>query len=148
MKLGIVVNVMDSGEAGATTYRLAADAINLGHEVWVMSTGNLAYNPNDTIGAFARTVPQGQSTSARFVDVFKSSKAVDKWHGNQRIPSRRIRQRAEVREGQLHPRGTQDPRTKGPIHEVLRPQLQQRRFGDAFVCDCTLGDHAASAIKS
>ncbi len=31
MKLGIVVNVMDSDEAGATTYRLAADAINLGH---------------------------------------------------------------------------------------------------------------------
>ena len=27
MRLGIVVNVMDSDEAGATTYRLAADAI-------------------------------------------------------------------------------------------------------------------------
>jgi glutathione synthase len=58
---------------------LAADAINMGHEVWVMSTGNLAYNPDDTIGGFARTVPQGRYTSARFLDVFKSDKAIDKW---------------------------------------------------------------------
>jgi len=70
---------MDSNEAGATTYRLAADAINQGHEVWVMSTGNLAYNPDGTIGAFARTVPQGKYTSARFLDVFKGAKAIDQW---------------------------------------------------------------------
>jgi glutathione synthase len=79
MKIGIIVNVMNSNEAGATTYRLAADAITMGHEVWVMSTGNLAYNPNDTIGAFARSVPQGRYTSAKFLDVFKSKKAVEKW---------------------------------------------------------------------
>ncbi len=79
MKLGIVVNVMDSNGGGATTYRLAADAINLGHEVWVMSTGNLAYNPDGTIGAFARSVPQGRYTSVRFLDVFKSNKAINEW---------------------------------------------------------------------
>ena len=79
MKLGIVVNVMDSGEAGATTYRLAADAINMGHEVWVMSTGSLAYNPDDKIGAFARTVPLGRYTPARLLDVLKRDKAIDKW---------------------------------------------------------------------
>ena len=49
VKLGIVVNVMDSQSSGATTYRLAADAMNLGHEVWIMSTGGFAYNPNDTM---------------------------------------------------------------------------------------------------
>ncbi len=79
MRLGIVVNVMDSVATGATTYRLAADAINMGHEVWVMSTGSLAYNPDDTIGGFARTVPPGRYTSARFLDAFKSNKAIDKW---------------------------------------------------------------------
>ena len=79
MKLGIVVNVMDSDEAGATTYRFAADAVNAGHEVWVMSTGNLAYHPDDTVGAFARSVPQGRYTSSQFLDVFKSGKAIDKW---------------------------------------------------------------------
>ena len=78
MRLGIVVNVMDSNEAGATTYRLAADAINAGHEVWVMSAGNLSYNPDDTIGAFARTIPQGKYTSERFLTAFKSSKAINR----------------------------------------------------------------------
>ncbi len=79
MKLGVVVNVMDSDEAGATTYRLIADAINLGHEVWVLSTGNLTYNPDDTIGAYARSVPPGRYTSDRFLDVFKSAKAINRW---------------------------------------------------------------------
>ena len=79
MKIGIVVNVMDSDEAGATTYRFAAEAINLGHEVWVVSTGNLAYDPDDTIGAFARSVPRGKYTSATFLDAFKSNKATDQW---------------------------------------------------------------------
>ena len=79
MKLGIIVNVMNSDVAGATTYRLAADAINMGHDVWVMSTGNLVYEPNDTVGAFARTVPPGRYTSARFLDVFKSDKAINRW---------------------------------------------------------------------
>ena len=79
MKLGIVVNVMGSADAGATTYRLAADAINMGHEVWITSTGNLAYNPDDTIGALARTVPQTRYTSEKFLNAFKSDKAIDEW---------------------------------------------------------------------
>ena len=79
MKLGIVVNVMDSAAAGATTYRLAADAIEQGHEVWVMSTGGFSYLPNDTIASFARSVPPGRYTSARFLDVFNSDKAVNQW---------------------------------------------------------------------
>ncbi len=79
MKLGFVVNVMDSNLAGATTYRLAADAINKGHEVWVMSTGNLAYNPDETIGALARKVPPARYSSGRFLDALKSDRAVDEW---------------------------------------------------------------------
>lgn len=79
MKLGIVVNVMDSDEAGATTYRFAAEAISMGHEVWVMSTGNLSYNQDDTIGAYARCVPPGRYTSVKFLDVFKGDQARDRW---------------------------------------------------------------------
>jgi glutathione synthase len=79
MRIGIVVNVMDSDDTGATTYRLAAECINLGHEVRVMSTGNFSYNPDDTIGGFARTVPPGRYTSARFLQVFKGKKAVNAW---------------------------------------------------------------------
>ncbi|TWU24761.1 hypothetical protein [Bythopirellula polymerisocia] len=79
MKIGLVVNVMDSDGSGATTYRLAAEAINAGHEVWVMSTGSLSYNPDDTIRAFARTVPPGNYTSEKFLEVFKSNQSVNKW---------------------------------------------------------------------
>ena len=79
MKLGIVVNVMDSGDAGATTYRLAAEAISLGHEVWVLSTGNFVYHPDDRVGAFARTVPPGRYTSAKFLAAFLGSKAIERW---------------------------------------------------------------------
>lgn len=64
MRLGIVVNAMNSDAQGATSYRLAADAISLGHEAWVMSTGRLVYAPDGSIHALARTVPKGSYTSA------------------------------------------------------------------------------------
>ena len=79
MKLGLIVNVMDSDAAGATTFRLAADALSMGHEVWVMSTGNLAYNPNDTVEALARTLPPGQYGSEEFLEAIKSDRAISKW---------------------------------------------------------------------
>jgi len=79
MRIGFVVNTMDSTEAGATTYRLAAECMNLGHEVWIMSTGNFAYNADDTIGAFARAVPPGNYTSERFLETLKGGKAVNQW---------------------------------------------------------------------
>ncbi|MFC1597225.1 glutathione synthetase [Planctomycetota bacterium] len=79
MRIGFVVNVTGSGEAGATTYRLAAECVNLDHEVWVMSTGNFSYNPDDTIGALARRVPEGHYTPPRFLDALKSGRAVEEW---------------------------------------------------------------------
>ncbi|MGB5365780.1 MAG: glutathione synthetase [Polyangiales bacterium] len=78
MRLGIVVNVMKSDAQGATSYRLAADAISLGHEAWVMSTGRLIYAPDGSIHALARTVPKGSYTSARFLEVLNSRKAISK----------------------------------------------------------------------
>ncbi len=58
MRLGIVVNVMNSDEAGATTYRLAAEAISRGHEVWIMSAGGRLRPAklNDTMFELAETV--------------------------------------------------------------------------------------------
>ena len=77
MRIGILVNVMDSTVAGATSYRLAAQCVNLGHDVWVMSAGGLCYNPDDSIGAFARRVPPGQYDSATFLDALGGDSAVD-----------------------------------------------------------------------
>jgi glutathione synthase len=80
MKVGIVVNVMDTHDAGQTTYRLAASCVNLGHEVWITSTGNLSCDPDDTIGALARTVPAGKyPSSAAFVDALNGPTALERW---------------------------------------------------------------------
>ncbi len=82
MKLGIVVNVMGSDDKGATTYRLAAEALNAGHEVWLVSTGNLAYNPDDTIGGLARTAPPPKGsgyTSEKLLAVLNGPDAINEW---------------------------------------------------------------------
>ncbi len=80
MKIGIVVNVMDSEVAGQTTYRLAADAANAGHETWLMSAGTLSYEPDDRIRAYARRVPAcGSRPSSKLSDALKSDKAENIW---------------------------------------------------------------------
>lgn len=80
MRVGIVVNVMDSEVAGQTTYRLAADLIKLGHEAWILSTGNFAYDEDESVRALARTVPADHcSTPQRFAAVLKDPKGRDEW---------------------------------------------------------------------
>jgi len=60
MKIGLVVNDIMTEETGYTTSRLAVAAINLGHEVWVMGVGDLAYDPDDYIRARARRAPKSK----------------------------------------------------------------------------------------
>ena len=79
MRIGIVVNIVDSEESGQTTYRLAAAAAELGHEVWIMSTGNFAYE-DDAIRAHARAAPAGSyPSSADYLAALRSKKARRKW---------------------------------------------------------------------
>ena len=80
MKIGILVNVMDSSETGQTTYRLATESMNSGHETWIMSTGNFSYEPDDKIRAQGRTVPPGSYKSPEdFLKAYRSDKAVTRW---------------------------------------------------------------------
>jgi len=58
VKLGLVVNDVFTESPGYTTTRLAVAALQLGHEVWEMGVGDLAYDPDDSIRARARTVPR------------------------------------------------------------------------------------------
>jgi glutathione synthase len=58
MKIGFVVNEVGTEAVGYTTTRLALAALNLGHEVWEMGVGDLAYDPDDKIRARARSVPK------------------------------------------------------------------------------------------
>lgn len=58
MKLGFVVNDIQTEEPGYTTTRLAMAALNRGHEIWVMGAGDFAYDMDENIHARARTVPK------------------------------------------------------------------------------------------
>ena len=58
MRLGLLVNDIASEESGFTTTRLGLEAINQGHQVWVMGVGDLAYDPDERIRARARSVPK------------------------------------------------------------------------------------------
>ncbi|MBU1101538.1 MAG: glutathione synthase [Bacteroidetes bacterium] len=63
MKIGFVVNDIQTEQASYTTTRLCIAAINRGHEVWVMGLGDLAYDADEKISARARTVPKKQYKS-------------------------------------------------------------------------------------
>ncbi|MES2460505.1 MAG: glutathione synthetase [Armatimonadota bacterium] len=57
MRIGFVVNDVQTEEAGYTTTRLAVTAKHEGHEAWVMGVGDLACDPDDTIRAHALSAP-------------------------------------------------------------------------------------------
>jgi glutathione synthase len=56
MKIGLIVNDINTEEKGFTTTRLGMEAINMGHEVWVMGVSDLAYDPDENIRARAHSV--------------------------------------------------------------------------------------------
>jgi glutathione synthase len=58
ISIGIVVNDVATEEAGYTTTRLAMTAKQMGHEVHLMSVGDLAYDADEKIRAHAHTVPK------------------------------------------------------------------------------------------
>ncbi len=58
MKIGFVVNDVMTEEAGFTTTRLGCEAVNQGHEVFVLGVGDLAYDTDEHIRARARSAPQ------------------------------------------------------------------------------------------
>lgn len=64
MRIGILVNDIRTEEAGYTTSRLAVAGINLGHEVWTMSVGDLAFDPDDHVRARGRSVARKKYKSS------------------------------------------------------------------------------------
>lgn len=65
MRVGFVVNDVQTEEAGYTTTRLAMVAVNCGHEAWVIGTGDLAYDPDGCVRARARTVAKAKYKSLK-----------------------------------------------------------------------------------
>jgi glutathione synthase len=64
MKIGFVVNEVNTEETGYTTTRLAMAAINRGHEAWVIGAGDFAYDSDESIRARARSAPKKQYKSS------------------------------------------------------------------------------------
>ncbi len=68
MRIGFIVNDIKSEEAGFTTMRLATEAVNRGHTVWIIGVGDLAYDPDERVHARATSVPTKKyKTSALFL---------------------------------------------------------------------------------
>jgi len=75
MKIGFFVNDIKTEEQGYTTIRLAMASLNLGHQIWIMGAGDLAYDPDEYIRARAWTVPNKKySSSEAFLKDLKNPK--------------------------------------------------------------------------
>lgn len=76
MKLGFLVNNIDTEQAGYTTTRLAMTAINRGHEAWILSPGDFAYDPDEKIKARARHAPKDRYVrGSTYLSGLRGSKA-------------------------------------------------------------------------
>jgi glutathione synthase len=76
MKLGLVVNDIMTELANYTTTRFAITAVNMGHKVWVMGSGNLSYDPDGSIYGFAKIVKKSSAKSTNaYISELKSNKS-------------------------------------------------------------------------
>ncbi len=58
VKIGFVVNDIATEQPGYTTTRMAMAAINRGHEAWLMTPGDFAYDPDEKVRARAKHAPK------------------------------------------------------------------------------------------
>jgi glutathione synthase len=76
MRIGFVVNDVMTEQTGYTTTRLGCEAVNLGHEVFVLGVGDLAYDPDDSVRARARTASKKRYKSpATFLKELQGDRA-------------------------------------------------------------------------
>ncbi|MBA3819044.1 MAG: glutathione synthase [Deltaproteobacteria bacterium] len=76
MKIGLVCNDIATEEASYTTTRLGLSALEMGHEVWVMGVGDFANGPDESVHAWARTVPRTTyRTTATYLTDLQGPKA-------------------------------------------------------------------------
>ena len=76
MKIGFMVNDIATEEAGYSTTRMAVAAINRGHEAWLLSAGDFAYDPDEKIRGRAIHAPKSKYTSGTaYLNDLRSSKA-------------------------------------------------------------------------
>ena len=75
MRIGFVVNDIETEQASYTTTRLAMAAVNRGHESWLIGAGDLAFDPDDQVRARARSVTKSSYKSEKtFLQELRSTK--------------------------------------------------------------------------
>lgn len=76
MRIGFVVNGIETEQSGYTTTRLAMAAVNRGHEAWLIGTGDLALDPDDHVRARARSAPKEKyKVLATYLDELRGPRA-------------------------------------------------------------------------
>ena len=65
MRIGFVVNDIETERETYTTTRLAMAAVNRGHEAWLIGAGDFALDPDDYARARARSAPKTQYKSLK-----------------------------------------------------------------------------------
>ena len=75
MRVGFVVNDIETETENYTTTRLAIAAVNRGHEIWLIGSGDLAFDPDDHVRARARSVHKTNYKSTKsFLQDLRGSK--------------------------------------------------------------------------
>jgi glutathione synthase len=78
VKIGFLVNDIDTETPGYSTTRLAMAAISRGHEAWVMTPGDFAYDPDEKVKARAKHAPKdkyGPTAGAAYLTGLKGKHA-------------------------------------------------------------------------
>ena len=76
MRIGFVVNSIETELPTYTTTRLAMAAVNRGHEAWLIGTGDLALDPDDYVRARARSAPKEKYKSlATYLEELRGPRA-------------------------------------------------------------------------
>ena len=76
MRIGFVVNAIETEQASYTTTRLAMAAVNRGHEAWLIGAGDLALDPDDHVRARGRAAPKEKYKSlANYLDELRGPRA-------------------------------------------------------------------------
>lgn len=75
MKIGFVVNQTQKEIPAYTTTGLAMQALKMGHEIYYIGAGDLAYTQDEQMGAHARKGPDKQyRTNENFLEAIKKTK--------------------------------------------------------------------------
>ena len=76
MRIGLMVNNVQTEQAVYTTMRLAMRAINQGHEAWVIGAGDFIYDTDEKIHAWGSSVSKKNYKSGEvFINELQGPKA-------------------------------------------------------------------------